>query len=47
MSKPDAWGVTKGSEVLKQHAEATTEEELNDVREMAARNGHVVNEGQR
>ena len=31
MSKPDAWGVTKGSDELKQHSEETTEEELEDV----------------
>ncbi|XP_074651432.1 betaine--homocysteine S-methyltransferase 1-like [Tubulanus polymorphus] len=27
-SKPDAWGITQGSEVLKQHKEETTSEEL-------------------
>lgn len=29
MSKPDCWGVTKGDECLKQHREATTDEEMN------------------
>lgn len=31
MSNPDAWGVTAGSEDLKQHAEVTTKEELEKV----------------
>ena len=31
MSNPDAWGVTQGSEDLKQHAEVTTKEELEKV----------------
>ncbi len=31
LSRPDAWGVTKGSEELKQHAEETTETELEEV----------------
>ena len=31
MSSPDAWGVTQGSEDLKQHAEKTTKEELEKV----------------
>ena len=31
MSNPDAWGVTAGSEDLKQHAEATSKEELENV----------------
>lgn len=31
MSKPDAWGVTAGSEDLKQHADVTSKEELDKV----------------
>ena len=31
MSNPDAWGVTAGSDDLKQHAEVTTKEELEQV----------------
>lgn len=31
MSSPDAWGVTAGSDDLKQHAEVTTKEELEQV----------------
>ena len=31
MSNPDAWGVTQGADDLKQHAEATTKEELEQV----------------
>ncbi len=31
MSKPDAWGVTKGDALLQQHATATTDDELNKV----------------
>ena len=28
MSKPDAWGVTKGDNLLKQQADATTEDQM-------------------
>ena len=31
MSNPDAWGVTAGSEDLKQHADVTSKEELEKV----------------
>ena len=31
MSKPDAWGVTAGSEDLKQHTDVTSKEELDKV----------------
>ena len=31
MSRPDNWGVTKGNEELKQHAEETTEDEMSTV----------------
>ena len=32
MSKPDAWGVTKGDDILKQKVEATTDEEISALR---------------
>ena len=38
LSKPDAWGVTKGDEILKQQTETTTDEEIANLRK--ARNGH-------
>ena len=38
ISKPDAWGVTKGDEILKQQMETTTDEEIANLRK--ARNGH-------
>ena len=28
LSKPDAWGVTKGDDILKQQTESTTDEEI-------------------
>ena len=31
MSQPDAWGITAGSEDLKQHTEVTSKEELDKV----------------
>ena len=31
MSKPDAWGVTKGDNLLKQQANATTEDQMEKV----------------
>ena len=31
MSKPDAWGVTKGDNLLKQQADATTEDQMEKV----------------
>ena len=38
ISKPDAWGVTKGDDILKQQMETTTDEEIANLRN--ARNGH-------
>ena len=32
LSKPDAWGVTKGDDILKQQTESTTEEEIAKLR---------------
>jgi hypothetical protein len=31
MAKPDEWGVTAGDKLLKQHAETTTKQEMEDV----------------
>jgi len=38
LSKPDAWGVTKGDDILKQQTATTTDEEIANLRK--ARNGH-------
>ena len=45
MSKPDAWGVTKGDSLLKQQADATTEDQMEKV--FGYRNGHANGNAQR
>ena len=32
LSKPDAWGVTKGDDILQQQKESTTDEEIANLR---------------
>ena len=41
LSCPDNWGLTKGSDVLKQHKEETTDKEIEDVIQLQnGFNGH-------
>lgn len=39
-SRPDAWGVTKGSEELVQQKDETTDQQLSKVFDRSVKNGH-------